>query len=436
MWFAARHSRRAPSELSDPRKTLMLSLSKVARTLVLGLVIAALTVPARAADLDKLAPADAEAALVINVKAYLESSLYKKYSEEQTKKALTNGPAAKFVEVSGFDPLKDLESITVTFANVTGKDEMKACVIAKGKLDLPKLQKAIKDAAKQTGDLLKITTEGDQTYYVLTPPVGPSISGTFIGDDTLVVSNNADYLKDIVKGKEIEATAGAKVLKTALGKVAAKQTIAVAAALTAELKQKLGENESIKDTVEKIDSVTGAINIGESMDIVLTVNTSDLATAKNLGLVIKQAIPLLKVLSAANEEASPLADLVVDNVKVTWEGKVVYLRAQFAEDALIGARERSQKAQVKNRLADGDKALKAMKFREAERFFFIVTRIDPDNEDGKKGLAKTKALSAGYQALTDKKWSDAEAAFGEALKIDPANDLAKEGLAKAKAKKE
>jgi len=404
--------------------------------MVLGLLLASLSPPVRAVDLDKLAPGDAEAVLVINVKNYLDSVLFKKYSEEKTRQALKTGSASKFLEDAAFDPLKDVDSITVTFANVTGKEDMKACVIVRGKLNAGKLEKAIKDAAKQSNDALKIATEEGQTYYTLTPPQGQQIIGTFVGNETMVVSNNPEYLKEIVGEKKIEPTAGARVLKAAIGRLPGKETVVFAAALTAELKEKLGEVEAIKGLVEKLDTVSGSVNIDTSMDVTLALNAFDQASAKNLGVVLKQTLPILKVLSAGNEVLSPQVELLLEHVKVTWEGKVIYLKAQFSDEALASTQERVQKAQVKNILAAANTALKEMKWERAKELFSIILRIDPENADGKKGVEKTKALANGYAALNEKQWSEAEEAFKAALKIDPESTVGKEGLQKAREKKQ
>jgi hypothetical protein len=412
----------------------MLSLSKLGRLAALALLLMTVALPTRAADLDKLAPADAEIAVVINIKNFVNSELFKKYSEEKAKEAFKSGPPSKFLEAAGLDPLKDLESITVTFNNFTGKDESKACIIARGKINVPKVQAAIKDSAKQAGDMLKITVEGGQTFYTLSGPRGgqPSITGTFVGDSALVVSNNLDYLKDIIAGKEIEATPGAKVMKRALGKLSGQETVILAAAVTDEVKEKLGENESLKGTVDKLESATGAVNIGESIDIIAALHATDQNTARNLGQTIKNAIPIIKLFTQGNEEASPFAELLVDNVKVSWEGKSINFRAQFTDEAMTSARDRVQKA----RLDMGNAALKEMKWREAEGAFTRAAMTDPMNEDAKKGVEKTKATAAGYASLKEKKWSAAEDAFRAALKIDPDLTVAKDGLQKARDKKQ
>ena len=58
----------------------MSTLWKLPLIAALALAVATLTVPVRAADLDKLVPADAEVAVVLNVRGLLDSAVFKKYS--------------------------------------------------------------------------------------------------------------------------------------------------------------------------------------------------------------------------------------------------------------------------------------------------------------------------------------------------------------------
>jgi hypothetical protein len=412
----------------------MLSLTKLTRTAVLGLFLGAFTLPVRAADLDKLAPGDAEAALVVNAKSYFDSALVKKYSAEKLKEILKQGPAGDFLKASGLDLQKDIKTVTATFANYTSKDEYKVCIIVRGNLNIPKLQAAIKEEIKKAGDHAKITVEGGRTYYTLTPPVGPEITGTFVGDDALVISNNLDYLKDIASGKKIEPTETSRPLKGLLGNLNADQTFLFAGTSTPDLRALLGLFEGWKATAEKAETLTVAANVSDSVDLAASIHFADEATARNLATTLKNIVPMLKVWAVANPPAVPWAELITDNVKITAEGKAVVGSARFTEKALLSAEERARKTAVTQLLARGNEALKEKRWTMAERIFTtIVERTDPGNEEAKKGLKLTKALSTGYAALADKKWADASAAFNDALKIDPENALAKEGLDKAKA---
>jgi hypothetical protein len=313
----------------------MLSLSKLTRTAVLGLTLAALTLPTRAADLDKLAPGDAEAALVINVKNFLESKLFKKYGDEAFDAALKNEKAAEFIKATGLDLRKDLTSITVCGPLILSPTEAKGCVIVKGNFNVAKLQTAIEDGAKKDGEKLKVTKEGGLTYYTITPKQGnQEITGTFIGNDSILISNNADYLKTIAAGKKIDATAASKTLKGAIASVGGKETVVLGVAITDDIKKAMAQSPQFKQYAEKLEAVTGTVNVGEAVDIALGINMTDADTAKALGQLIKTSLPILNLLAAQNEQAKPAVDLLVKNLKIGSEGKAVSLKLQLTEELM------------------------------------------------------------------------------------------------------
>ena len=314
----------------------MLSLSKLTRTTVLGLAIACLTLPVRAADLDKIVPADSEGAVVFNFKSLFESKLFQKYGEEPLKAAMKDEKAAKVIESTGLDPLKDITSVTVTFSGAAGgRETMKFAMIVKGNFDVPKLEAAIGDAVKkQTGEAPKSEKEGDQTYWTFKNPQGEDITATFVGKEGLIASNNPSYLKNIVAGKGIDTTASGKSLKTAVGKVGGKETMFAAAAITEQIKGLMGMNPQLKDLAPKLDAISGSVNIAEAIDVVLSVHTTDADTAKSLGQLIKQVLPLAKLFGAQNEMAKPIIDALVDNLKVGSDGTMVNLKLQLTEELM------------------------------------------------------------------------------------------------------
>lgn len=313
----------------------MRSFSKLVKTTVLSLALVALTVPTRAADLDKLAPGNAEAALIVNIKNFLDSALFKKYGEAGFDAALKDERAAEFIKATGLDPRKDITSVTLAAPLVLTPNDAKAVVIIKGNFNVAKLQAAIEAGAKKQGKELEIKKDGGLTYYTMPLPQGnQEVTGTVVGNDAILVSNNMDYLKTIATGKKIETTVAAKTLKGAIGGVGAKETLILGVAVTDELKKRLADNPATKQYADKVEALTATINIGESIDLSVGLTTTDADTAKALGQLVKQALPLLNLLAAQNENAKPAVDLLMKNLKVSSEGKAVSLKLQLTEEAL------------------------------------------------------------------------------------------------------
>src|SRR5687767_10960309 len=86
-------------------------------------VVLAASPTTRAAEPDKLLPADADTVMVVNVKQIIGSEIIKKYALEQMKQALQGGEAQKFFGELGLDPLKDVDKIVV---GASGKDQADA----------------------------------------------------------------------------------------------------------------------------------------------------------------------------------------------------------------------------------------------------------------------------------------------------------------------
>jgi hypothetical protein len=310
----------------------MLWLSKLARTAVLGLFVAALPLPGQAAELDRLAPGDTEAALVVNIKNALDSQLFKKFGEAAVRLILLDGNIRKYLEATGLDPFKDLGSCTMTYSG--GKDPRFA-VIVKGNFNVGKLQDTIEAEGKKVGEKFKSTKVGELTFYTLGGARG-EVTGTFLGKDTLALSNNLDYLKQIVAGKKIEATAPARAFQGALGKVPGQETFLLGFAITDEMKQVLNDPRfpQLKLFAEKTEALTATINVAAAVDITLGVTTIDEESARSLGKFIKdRVVPLARLAVADNEKYKPLGD-AASALKIAAEGKVLSLQLHLTEDQL------------------------------------------------------------------------------------------------------
>src|SRR5689334_2673276 len=98
------------------------------------LIVAALVGPVRAAEIDKLLPADTEVVITVNVKQILGSALLKKAGLDQWKGALKELPqVGDILEELGFDPFTDLDRVTI--ASPGGSEQDRGLIIARGNFD-------------------------------------------------------------------------------------------------------------------------------------------------------------------------------------------------------------------------------------------------------------------------------------------------------------
>src|SRR5947209_4742392 len=164
------------------RKFMLLAVS------ITALAIAA---PARAAEIDKLTPADASIIMVFNVKQAIDSPLAKKTGlVDKVKAGIESKPEAKqALTALGLDITRDISSVTMsvggTFSELQalgGSKPEKILVTIHGNFSPDKL-----DAAAKTVDTIKTSKEGANTIYEIKDK-DETTYATLLGKDTIVVS--------------------------------------------------------------------------------------------------------------------------------------------------------------------------------------------------------------------------------------------------------
>ena len=95
------------------------------------------TVPARAADLDRYLPADAEQVAVANVRQMLDSPLVQKHGLDHLKAALQKDKKVQdLLTALKLDPLKDIDTVIVANAGTRGD---KTLLVVEGRFDQKKI---------------------------------------------------------------------------------------------------------------------------------------------------------------------------------------------------------------------------------------------------------------------------------------------------------
>ena len=108
---------------------------------------ACLAAPARAADLDKLTPADAQAVLVFNVRQALDAPLAKKKGVTDTIKTAIEGnaEAKQLLAALGLDLTKDINTVSLAIGNIkelNGPKPEKLLVTVRGTFDPDRIKAA------------------------------------------------------------------------------------------------------------------------------------------------------------------------------------------------------------------------------------------------------------------------------------------------------
>src|SRR6266542_1796949 len=257
-------------------------------TLALAALLAA---PLHAADVDKLLPNDTETVASVNLKQILESPLAKKLPLDMAKDALKqNEEIQKTLTELGFDPFKDIDSITV--AGAGGSDADRMLVIVRGKFEVEKFDKKAEDVAKDMKDQLKIHKvpgaaegAGSKLYEVTNPNGQPEkVFVAFASKGVLVASPAKDYVLDALEkeaGKKKTALKN-KDLAELLGRVDATKYSVWTVILGSTLENSpLAQEDAAKEMIAKVQDVIAGIVIDKDVKAEAVITAKGTQDAKD-----------------------------------------------------------------------------------------------------------------------------------------------------------
>lgn len=319
----------------------MMRLTRLGLVAAFAIAFAAPTV--RAAEPDKLLPADADTVYYVNVKQLVDSDIIKKYALEQIKQALAGQDAKKLLEELGLDPLKDIDKI---WAGSSGKDQsdMKGLVIVHGKFDPEKLFKAAEAATKKDGDKFSMIKDGATTMFKYQPDQGNPVYGTVVDDTTVVAGTDKKIIAAALKQNEDKKKAPITAeLATLAKKVDDKTSIFMGMSAKGKFDNvKFPQQVPIDlsglekalpktETMSVVVKVTGDINL----EVVFGMKDDDSATDMGdaMAKVIDGVKGLIPILAAAEPKAKPLTD-VVKTIKTDVKKKDVTITGKVTGDNL------------------------------------------------------------------------------------------------------
>jgi hypothetical protein len=300
-----------------------------------ALVILAVAIPARAADVNKYLPDDTDFVLVLNVKQILGSPLIQKHALDELKAMIKgNSEASKHLEALGFDPFKDLNTVTTAFT--ISKGEPKGLLIAQGSFDVAKFEHQAEDLTKEKPNTLKISKEGKHKIYELKTDQQPAYI-CIVEPQTIVASNDKQYVLDAV-GKAAGKQANIKrEVRDLIEKADVNQSLWFGVTGSSLLNSDGANNPDAKKIFEKLDSVKGSIALNRDAKMVIEFATKGADAAKELSEILRgyldQAKGLLAALAGDKKELAA-AVAFIDAMKVETAGNSVLLKAEASEDKI------------------------------------------------------------------------------------------------------
>jgi ribosomal protein L18E len=295
---------------------------------------------ARAAEPDKLLPAEADTVVQVNIKQLLDSDIIKKYALEQIKQTLDGQDAKKLLTEIGLDPLKDIEKITVgasvaTLTNIKSND-IKFLMIVRGTFDPEKLFKAAEVQSKKDADRFSMIKDGGTIIFKYQPENGENpIYGTVVDDKTVVAASDKKLIANALKAAEGNKKPPIKQeLADLIKKLDEKASVYVTSIVKSKFDElKLPKNDfvdlsKLEASILKTDSVSVSVKVGTDVNLEVTLGMKDDDAAIDmqnaLDDVLKQVKPLIPLASAAQPQLKPLADIVA-TIKTSAKNKDVII---------------------------------------------------------------------------------------------------------------
>ena len=268
----------------------MLRLSRLAFSAALVVGLAAPTV--RAAEPDRLLPADADMVVQVNVKQILGSDIIKKYALEQIKQALDGQDIKKLLTEMGLDPFKDIDRVVAASIDtkIGQRDDAKFLGIIHGTFDPDKFYKAAEVQSKKDADRFAMIKDGDTVIFKFTPETGGQpIYGTVVNDKTIIAASDKKLIATALKAAEAKKKAPIKPeLADLLKKMDEKSSVFAVGIVKGkfdELKFPGGGNipidlSSIQKLLPKTEAVSVSVKIDSDVNVEVTLGMKDGDTAE------------------------------------------------------------------------------------------------------------------------------------------------------------
>lgn len=309
---------------------------RTCRFVAAAVLAAALAPSARAADVDKLIPADAEYVIHFNLKQILDSEIIKKYALDQIKQALQGNDAQQMLRELGLDPLKDIEKITIG-ASGTDQNDAKGLILIRGSFDPDKLFKAAAAQAQKDGEKFTMVKDGKDTMFKFQPDNGNPMYATVLDKKTIALGTDKKLITTASAAAAAEKPAAvSKDLSALIARMDDKASMWMCAITKDKLnnvKLPPGGGANIQGQLGKMDSVTVTLRVTGDISLDVGLGMASEAAADEMGKTVEEGLTTIKgalpFLIANDENLKPLGD-VAKSLKSEVKGKSVSVTAKMA----------------------------------------------------------------------------------------------------------
>jgi hypothetical protein len=293
----------------------------------------------------KYFPANTELVVTVNVRQAIASEVLK------DKQALAKGllkdalqkdeQAQQYFKELGFDPFRDLERVTAVFP--ASVDPAQGLFIIHGKIDPKKFEDVAAKAAKDHGDVVKISRSGGKQIIAITPPGKDEttylclVSGKeLLASQSKTVLNGA--LAQAGADGPAELNQAMKNLMPRLDKKASFNFLATAPALV-KLAEKNNDPKTRKMAqpfIDKVAGFSGKVTLVSDIQFEIGVSTKEADEAKQFAqtapFMLGVAKGIVAKMAKKDERLAPAVD-VVNSLRVSAKGDTIFVNGRMSAEA-------------------------------------------------------------------------------------------------------
>jgi len=271
---------------------------------------------------------DAEFYFKVNVRQLMAAELVKGDGVKAIKDALnTNNEVKTILEAANLDVTKDIDSILASGTG-TPKDA-KVQVIMRGRFDKDKVLKAV---AKR--EEVKMHKEGEIQVFEISPSGDQSVYGAVMNAQTIVLTQSKAATVALVKTGGTRAATLSKGMRGALARFNGKESMAMALVVNEDLKKTLQKAPKLGDSAAKLQTITVALTLTDSIALNINGVTNDQKAARQLATLLEGARATGKMLLAGLEEVPAFVPDLLDLIKIAGGKDSVTLDLRISKETI------------------------------------------------------------------------------------------------------
>jgi hypothetical protein len=169
-----------------------------------------------------------------------------------------------------------------------------------------------------------------------------SFFAAFASKNTLVMATTKAETAAVVQRAGQTPQTPSAAMQSALAHLKGGESIWFAMVATEEIKQLLKGDDQAKDFAAAVQSITGALELSDDIQLGLVIHTNSPEAAAQIKGKLDELMPLLAFLGAGKDKSGQVAKEVIDSIKLKTEKNDVSVRLRITDAQINKAGKKSQ----------------------------------------------------------------------------------------------